>query len=288
MLLSSFCFGKGTSLLNRVVKLIWSCIISLQSHAIQTYCYYERTTAFVSRHRSKNKKPNLSCQSQCTHTKQRITNWMCQLRAESGVWISVKGGGDWFANHQGRKKVWWWLLCEFLLAPPSLNSSSLTNFHHFYSTPTPHPPTPFCVLEWNLGEEEKKKKKKGWDWSFEDQNEYVCWELPCKEKECIWYDIKDKAKDEEETKFCLQKKVENIYIPNNNQTHVPSIIVFTWIYGSLHLCWGSKQCTLLPSKQIKHEGYGNPLHHHNHNNNNNNNRKNAWLTIINQLWENIP
>jgi hypothetical protein len=33
------------------------------------------------------------------------------------------------------------------------------------------------VLEWNLGEEEKKKKKKkkkGRDWSFEDQNEYVC------------------------------------------------------------------------------------------------------------------
>jgi hypothetical protein len=45
----------------------------------------------------------------------------------------------------------------------------LTNFHHFYSTaPSPHPQHPFVVLNgtWN--------KKKGWDWSFEDQNEYVC------------------------------------------------------------------------------------------------------------------
>lgn len=88
----------------------------------------------------------------------------------------------------------------------------------------------------------------------------------------------------------LCQKKWRTYIPNNNQKHVPSIIVFTWIYGSLHLCWGSKQCTLLLSKQIKHEGYGNPLLH----NNNNNNRKNAWLyhhqstmgehSIMSQLW----
>jgi hypothetical protein len=43
----------------------------------------------------------------------------------------------------------------------------------------------------------------------------------------------------------------------------------------------------LPSKQIQHEGYGNPLHHHHHNNNNNNNRM-LGFTVINQLWENIP
>ncbi len=108
----------------------------------------KRTTTFVSRHRSKNKKPNLSCQSQCTHTQnKRITNWMCQLRAESGVWISGKGGGGLPIIKEGRK-VWWWLLCEFLLAPPSLNFSSLT-FHHFYSTSPSPPPAKNHFVCWN-------------------------------------------------------------------------------------------------------------------------------------------
>ncbi len=38
----------------------------------------------------------------------------------------------------------------------------------------------------------------------------------------------------------------------------------------------------LPSKQIQHEGYGNPLHHHHHNNNNNN--RMLGFIVINQLW----
>jgi len=94
--------------------------------------------------------------------------------------------------------------------------SSLTSIISI-QPPLPPPQHPFVVWNgtWN--------KKKGWDWSFEDQNEYVCLlRVAMERKGMHLVRHKRQAQDEEETKFCAKKWRTNI--PNNNQKHVPSIV----------------------------------------------------------------
>ncbi len=134
------------------------------------------------------------------HTQNKGSQTECvswELNLVSELVGKVAGWGR-FANHQGRKNVWWWLLCEFLLAPPSLISSSLTSIISIQ-----HPaPTPFCGLEWNLGRR-RRRRKDGIGALRTKMNMYV---ESCHGKKGMYLvRHKRQAKDEEETKFCAKK-----------------------------------------------------------------------------------
>lgn len=95
-------------------------------------------------------------------------------------------------------------LCEFLLAPPSLNFSSLTSIISI------QPPTPFCGLEWNLGRRRRRRRRKddGIGALRIKMNMYV---ESCHGKKGMYLvrHNKRQAKDEEETKFCAKKSGEH-------------------------------------------------------------------------------